>query len=160
MYATCDALFSQGLVTPDTVPWLFQPNEVVLAKEGTLDIACMLRRVPASRTPNSINLDCWHWGYDGIALRRKDKEVALTTPTTHDPFPITSLAAYPLRYAPDEITQRLLARGRRFWELRHQTHVSYEGPDYKGDRVYVRPFYLAMPMSLAAALFVRLTRRL
>ncbi|KAK4154223.1 Fidgetin-like protein 1 [Chaetomidium leptoderma] len=135
MYARCDELFAQGQVSADTLPWLFQPNKMVVCKEGPLEVAYVLRDVPKGGTSNAVELDCWYWAYDGNALQRKDKKVKLTAPT-YDSIPIRQLSAYPLQYANDETRQRLFERGGRFWELRNTPHVSYEGPDYQGERVY------------------------
>ncbi|KAK4032147.1 Fidgetin-like protein 1 [Parachaetomium inaequale] len=135
MSAKCDELLDQGRVSAETLPWLFRPNEVVVRTKGPLKVALMLRSVPTVLASNSVELECWNWGYDGASLQRRDKPVTLTGPA-YDTIPINELSAYPLRYADAATKQRLLERGARFWELRHQTHVSYEGPDYLGERVY------------------------
>jgi hypothetical protein len=135
-YRALDELFSRGQVSCEALEWLYEPNEVLLCKEGLLEVACTLRSPPAVGPSGSVELDCWSWGYDGTALRRKDKMIKLTVPT-YGTVPILQLSAYPLRYADEATRKRLLQRGRRFWELRNQIHVSYEGPDYKGERVYV-----------------------
>lgn len=135
-YEELDTMFNQGEVSAEALPWLYRPNEVLVCKEGSLEVAYVLRSAPAVGTSGAVELDCWNWGYDGTALRRKDRTVKLAVPT-FGTVPFQQLSAYPLRYASDATKQRLLERGRRFGELRHQIHVSYEGPDYKGERVYV-----------------------
>ncbi|KAK4245454.1 Fidgetin-like protein 1 [Corynascus novoguineensis] len=135
MYVACDKLLELGRVSAETLPWLFRPNEVIVAKDGSVQIACMLKFPPRACAFHVLELLCWYWGYDGTALRRKDREVELMAPS-YDTIAITELSAYPLRYATDETKQRLLERGSRFWALRNPCHVSYEGPDYKGERVY------------------------
>jgi hypothetical protein len=136
MWSKCNELFAQGRVSAETLPWLFQPNEVVLCKDRQQDMAVVLRRPPKWTASHSVSLDCWNWGYDGQFLRRKEKRIALTAPT-YDTVPITDLAAYPLRYADEETRARLLERGSKFWKLRNLIHVAYHGPDYQGERVYV-----------------------
>ncbi|KAL2143334.1 hypothetical protein VTI28DRAFT_10577 [Corynascus sepedonium] len=137
MYDACDKLIELGRVSAETLPWLFRPNEVIVAKDGSVQIACMLKFPPRARAFHVFDLLCWYWGYDGTALQRKDRMVELMAPFYDaDTIAITELSAYPLRYATDETKQRLLERGSRFWALRNPCHVSYEGPDYKGERVY------------------------
>jgi hypothetical protein len=139
MSAKCDEMLDQGRVSAETLPWLFRPNEAVVRTTGPLKTGLMLRSAPTVLSPNSLELDCWNWGYDGASLQRTDKSVTLTAPT-YDTIPINELSVYPLRYADEATKQRLRERGARFWELRNQTHVSYEGPDYLGERVYVGSF--------------------
>jgi hypothetical protein len=98
MWSKCDELFAKGRVSAETLPWLFQPNEVVLYRERHQDIGCVLRRPPSWGTSHSVNLDCWHWCYDGQAFRQEDRMLTLTAPM-YDTVPITDLAAYPLRFA-------------------------------------------------------------
>jgi hypothetical protein len=140
-YRALDELFNRGQASAESLEWLYESNEVLLCKEGSLEVAYTLRSPPAVGTSGSVELDCWSWGYDGTALRRKDKTIKLTVPT-YGTVPIVELSAYPLRYAEKATRKRLLERGRRFWELRNQIHVSYEGPDYKGERVYVSLYSL------------------
>jgi len=135
MFSKCDELLELGQVSAETLSWVFRPNEVVVAKKGSLDIAYMLRSPPRGGASDLLQLRCWNWGYDGKSLLRKDKSVSVTAPT-FGTVAITQLSAYPLRYATDATKQRLLDRGSRFWALRHPSHVSYEGPDYRGERVY------------------------
>jgi hypothetical protein len=140
-YRALDELFNRGQASAESLEWLYESNEVLLCKEGSLEVAYTLRSPPVVGTSGSVELDCWSWGYDGTALRRKDKTIKLTVPT-YGTVPIVELSAYPLRYADKATRKRLLERGRRFWELRNQIHVSYEGPDYKGERVYVSLYSL------------------
>ncbi len=144
MYAKCGILFGQGLVTPETLPWLFQPNEVVVCNSGLGEVAYVLRDCPVlvgGAGSDSVELACWNWGYDGRSLRRKEETVAVTAPRGN-PVPITQLSAYPLRYADERTRLRLFERGSRFWALRNPAHVSYEGPDYNGERIYVGSHFL------------------
>lgn len=133
MYSKCDRLFSQGLVSHDTLPWLFHPNDVLVASKSPLEIAYVLRRFLIERA--ELELDCWNWGYDGHRLRRMDTSVSVGVPT-YGTVRINELAVYPLRFATEETKRRLIDNGRQFWNLRHQSLVSYEGPDYKGECTY------------------------
>ncbi|KAI0908788.1 hypothetical protein F4823DRAFT_597286 [Ustulina deusta] len=130
MYSKCDHLFSQGLVSDDTLSWLFHPNDVLVASEGPLEIAYVLRGFPEERS--RLELNCWNWGYDGHSLRRMDTSVSVDVPT-YGTVRINKLAIYPLRFATEETKKRLFDNGKQFWNLRHQSLVSY---DYKGERIY------------------------
>ncbi len=139
MFVKCDSLFGQGLVTPETLPWLFLPNEVIVRNSGQGDMASVLRHyfvLAGGPGSDSVELSCWNWGFDGRWLRRKESTGTVTT-LRAVAAPITQLTAYPLRYADERTKLRLFERGSRFWASRNPTHFSYEGPDYTGEHVYV-----------------------
>jgi hypothetical protein len=138
MYTKCNDLFSRGLVTSETLAWLFRPNEIIMHREGKLLTAYVLRAVPMWSGPNTVELDCWNWGYDGKWFQRKDKILTVTC-LSYSAIYITELSVYPLRYAEEQTRQQLHRTGSHFWKLRYQTHVAYEGPDYQGERVFVSP---------------------
>jgi hypothetical protein len=135
MYSKCDSLFSKGLVSHDTLPWLFHPNDVLVSRDGPMEIAYVLSRFPVENS--QLQFSCWNWGYDGYWLRRKGQDLTVDVPT-YDTVQINTLSVYPLRYATCATKTRLLENGKKFWNLRQQSFVSYEGPDYKGERTYVR----------------------
>ncbi len=144
MFADCDALFGQGLVSPETLPWLFLPNEVVVSNSGQGEVAFVLRHFSVSARgvgSDSVELACWNWGYDGRWLRRKENTGTVTV-SRGVATPIAKLTAYPLRYADERTRLRLFERGSRFWASRNSTHFSYEGPDYNGERIYVGSHFL------------------
>ena len=144
MFVKCDTLFDQGLVTPETLLWLFQPNEVVVSNSDLGEVAYVVSDYSLSAGDaglDSAELVCWNWGYDGRWLRRKEKTVVVPVPRGVA-VPITQLPAYPLRYADERTRLRLFERGSRFWASRNPTHVSYEGPDYSGERIYVGSHFL------------------
>ncbi|KAI1430061.1 hypothetical protein F5Y12DRAFT_709612 [Xylaria sp. FL1777] len=130
MYTKCDHLFSQRLVSHDTLSWLFYPNDVLVTLKDPLEIAYVLRRFPEEGS--RLQLNCWNWGH---GLRRMDTSVSVDVPKSGT-VPINKLAMYPLRFATEETKERLLDNGKQFLSLRKQSFVSYEGPDYKGERIY------------------------
>ena len=134
MYQKCDDLFSRGMVTQDTLPWLFFPNEVVVSSEGPLHIAYVVRRVPMEGA--TLRLVCWNWGYDGHWLHRKDNTLPVQIPS-YGEVRIDSLAVYPQRFAAKAVTEGILENGKKFWSLNRQVLASYEGLDYQGERTYV-----------------------
>ncbi|KAK6860766.1 P-loop containing nucleoside triphosphate hydrolase protein [Apiospora arundinis] len=133
MYTICDNLFSQGLVSRDTLPWLFQPNEILVSSQGPLVMAYILRESPEEGS--HLEFSCWNWGYNGQCLRRKDKRIKVSLLGDGE-VRIDSLILYPLRYATKETKKRLVDNGESFWSVTQPKFVSYEGPDYLGDRVF------------------------
>ncbi|VUC30849.1 unnamed protein product [Clonostachys rosea] len=133
MHEKCDQLFSQGLVTLETLPWLFQPNEMVVSRQGPLVLAHVLWKFPIER--QQLVLQCWNWGYNGHWLRRKDTELTVDI-STYDEVKIQDLAVFPIIYASEAIKKRLQDNGNAFWRLKQKKLVSYEGLDYRGERIY------------------------
>ncbi|KAK4214935.1 Fidgetin-like protein 1 [Rhypophila decipiens] len=136
MYAKCDAFFARGVVTQDTLEWLFCPNEVLVSTEDSVRTGCVLRCFPDTDGAR-LGLLCWSWGYDGHRLRRKDRNLSVQIPSFGETR-IDQLAVYPLRFAPQEIKDKILANGRKFWQHRKQMQIAYQGPDYQRERTYPR----------------------
>ncbi|KAM7217128.1 Fidgetin-like protein 1 [Rhypophila decipiens] len=136
MYAKCDAFFARGVVTHDTLEWLFCPNEVLVSTEDSVRTGCVLRCFPDTDGAR-LGLLCWSWGYDGHRLRRKDRNLSVQIPSFGETR-IDQLAVYPLRFAPQEIKDKILANGRKFWQHRKQMQIAYQGPDYQRERTYPR----------------------
>lgn len=134
MYQKCDDLFSRGMVTQDTFPWLFFPNDIVVSSEGPLHIAYVVRRVPMEGS--TLRLLCWNWGYDGHWLHRKDNTLLVQIPS-YGEMRIDTLAVYPQRFASKAVVEGILESGKKFWGLNRQVLASYEGLDYQGERTYV-----------------------
>ncbi|KAK6542372.1 hypothetical protein TWF694_006330 [Orbilia ellipsospora] len=134
MVAKCDKMFSQGLVSCDTLPWLFHPNDVVVSTKDPMPTAYVLRRFPTE--DSHFTLLAWNWGYDGHWLRRKDTKLTVNFPT-YGEMPINTLSVYPLRYASSDTKEKLLNNGQNFWNLRQQRMVSYQGLDFGGEHTYV-----------------------
>ncbi|KAK0744481.1 hypothetical protein B0T21DRAFT_89077 [Apiosordaria backusii] len=128
MYHKCDELFSRGMVTQETLPWLFRPNDVVISTEGPAPNAYVLRRVPVEGS--TLRLECWNWGYDGQCLRRKDATLTVDIQSFGE-LKIDQLAVYPVQFAAQTTFDRISATGQKFWDLRHQVLVSYEGLDFQ-----------------------------
>ncbi|KAK7953074.1 P-loop containing nucleoside triphosphate hydrolase protein [Apiospora saccharicola] len=134
MYMRCDDLFSRGLVTHDTLSWLFHPNEIVVLSQEPLVMAYILSEFP--KEGSQLDFTCWNWGYDGHWLRRKEKSFTMNLPA-YGELRIDTLKLYPLQYATEETRQRLADNGDKFWSFSQPKFVSYQGPDYLGDRVFM-----------------------
>jgi hypothetical protein len=78
------------------------------------------------------------WEFDGH-FQPIDFDETVTYPLeTDDPFPISELHLFPLRYAEPEKQIAIAERGRKFWLCRSQQYVEYSGWDYEGVEYYVR----------------------
>ncbi|KAM7183876.1 Fidgetin-like protein 1 [Rhypophila sp. PSN 637] len=134
MFAKCDALFARGVVTHDTLEWLYCPNEVLVSTEDSVQTGCVLRCFPNTDGAR-LGLLSWSWGYDGHRLRRKDRNLSVQIPSFGETR-INQLAVYPLRFAPQGVKDKILANGRKFWQHRKQMQIAYQGPDYQRERTY------------------------
>jgi hypothetical protein len=134
MFAEMDALTAQGLVPSQNIPMLFCPNQMVICTSGATPQAYVLRAWPLGTS--SPSLECWGWGYDSHWLHRRGVRL-----TVNKPFgsvvKIAELGVFPARFASLEVVQQLKARGEKFWSLRYQSFVAYEGWDLKADQFYV-----------------------
>ncbi|RSL62198.1 hypothetical protein CEP54_005805 [Fusarium duplospermum] len=127
-----DALFTQARVNAKHFDILFRPGELVV-RHGH-DDNNSLRGAIVPWFPDNTDLDgtsqvLW-WGFHDILGR--DSEFLRMPPVSnraryqHDRLvDITSLKYYPLRFAPDGIKAKLVARGQRFWACRRQKLVCY-----------------------------------
>ncbi|KAK8039917.1 hypothetical protein PG993_008328 [Apiospora rasikravindrae] len=134
MYARYDEIFSRGMVSAESLPWLFHPNDIIVSREGPLILAYVLRQFP--REGSQLELSVWNWGYNGHFLSRKDGKLTLNRPE-YGEMRIDDLDVYPLRYATEETRQMLLENGNMFCALSSEPRlVSYQGPNYPGDHSY------------------------
>ncbi|KAH7325688.1 hypothetical protein B0I35DRAFT_116862 [Stachybotrys elegans] len=132
---TLERLTKAGNIDAKRLPWLYKPNEMIISIVKGVPTAYVLKSDPSwNEELTGITLECWAWDYNGFLLQRKGHELFVATPSNSDPTPIRNLSAYPLRFATKEVKDSVLARGRKYWGLRYQHHVSYLGWDAKGDR--------------------------
>ena len=132
-YQQTDNLTSGGKIQSNNVDMLFCPNDVVISRQhGTLK-AYVLREWPSGES--TIFLDCWAWGYDGHWLHRKQKQLFINRPIDSI-VDIRGLAVIPVTYATTDELNLFRDRGSRFWSLRYQTLVAYEGWDSKAEQYY------------------------
>jgi hypothetical protein len=138
-YSRTDELLSQGLIYRDQLEMLFCPNSVVVSRqEGSLS-AFVLRSWPSGIS--ALDLDCWFWGYDGEWLHRRSITKRVLRPLKNV-VKIRELEVYPLRFATEEEKTALELRGQKFWSLRQQSLVSYNGWDFKSEQQYVSHFHI------------------
>jgi len=134
-FTEIDNLISEGNIQTSNIQMLFCPNDILITKVGGVPTACVLRAWPSGGS--TISLDCWAWGYDGHWLHRKHRTLVINRPV-ETIVSIRDLDVYPAKYAkPEEITL-LRNRGQKFWSLRYQSFVAYEGWDFQAEQFYVR----------------------
>jgi hypothetical protein len=136
-YEEAHALFSQGLVSYETIPYLFKPKTYVVAEEdGELlgyEAICWLE----FNTDSDWILRCWSWKFDGL-LRESSKNFQIGWPwMKKELIPIQSLPVYPLEYGKTDLEEELQTRGQNFWSCKNRTYVSYDDETVFGDPVQV-----------------------
>ncbi len=129
-----DGLIAQGKIQRSHLEMLFCPNDIVLAKTAGSLAAYVLRAWPQGGS--TISLDCWAWGFDGNWLHRKSETLTVLRPP-HEQISIRDLEVFPLRFATPEELEQLRTRGQKFWNLRYQSFVTYNGWDAKAEQFYV-----------------------
>jgi len=149
VFREADELFERGQTTVQHLQRLFRPNEVVIARFNNVHSAYVLRDWPSINQDSSWHLPCWSWGYDGSFLNRKDTNLTLHV-RLGEVTRITNLGVFPLRFAPQDLKNELIERGKHFWDLRHKHYVSYNGWDFKREEYYVLRFPPALWARLTA----------
>jgi hypothetical protein len=153
-YDLVDKQLDRGVISQDTVPFLFKPGDVIVwEKRGELHAAIAqswLEQISASRlswekkerdwlkasldqekTLVKWKVESWRYEYDGKFLHKKQSlEIECSAASTDEEISISKLNAYPLKHAPPKLKATLENRGKTFWSCRHQNLVSYE--DEKG----------------------------
>jgi hypothetical protein len=153
-YDLVDKQLDRGVISQDTVPFLFKPGDVIVwEKRGELHAAIAqswLKQISASRlswekkerdwskasldqkkTLVKWKVESWRYEYDGKFLHKKQSlEIECSAASTDEEISISKLNAYPLKHAPPKLKATLENRGKTFWSCRHQNLVSYE--DEKG----------------------------
>src|SRR5690606_37661600 len=102
-----------------------------------VETAYVLGETSSLFTAGDPTFHCWAWSYHGFWLRRK-KEMLTLNRSQSGLVLINSLSVYPLRFAKQEVKDRLIRRGRIFWGFRYLHHVSYSGWDARAEEFYVR----------------------
>jgi hypothetical protein len=135
-YAEADELLSKGIVTAQFVPYLYNPMDILVARNST-DTVAYKQITPLEVEPNVTN-PTWNMTVESIVFDGtfRNKLVQVTI-SYEDPtlscVKITDLKIYPLRFASSETVERLWALGNAFWPCRKPIFVSYSGIDnHKG----------------------------
>jgi hypothetical protein len=152
-YSKANALFSQGLVSRETIYYLFKPDMDVVYRLGGEEAAHRTKNwiiPPPEPKPHEEKpkrekkddtvvgtLQCCHWAFDD-ALRKTDSTFTIEWPNTFgDIQSIRNLPVYPMKYAPRAIEETLYSQGLKFLACTNRSYVSYDDRDLFGDPVQV-----------------------
>lgn len=134
-FAEADDLFSRGLVTQEHILKLYRPNELVISGTYGRPAAFVVQEWP-SLEDGWVTITCWSFQTDGSGFARKRSILSIPPigPNTAD---IRRLPAYPLQFASPEVWESVRAYGKKQWDLRTTSQVTYRGENVKGDQYYV-----------------------
>jgi len=134
-FAEAESLFARGLVTPAHILKLFKPNELVVSGTYGRPAAFVVQEWPNLKD-GWVTITCWSFQTDGSRFARKQTILSIP-PIGSEPKDIKTLTAYPLRYAAPEVQESIRAQGKKQWELRNATQVTYRGENVKRDQYFV-----------------------
>ncbi|KAE8445487.1 hypothetical protein EG329_013377 [Mollisiaceae sp. DMI_Dod_QoI] len=134
------SLFSQGLVSLKTLPYLFVPDSIVIQEKGEEIVAyrtkSWLKSLPEPKLNEVGLLQCLLLVFDGQYFRSRKTEFRLQWPgSNHENLQIRTLPIYPLEYAKSSLEDDLLQRGGNFWICRERIYVNYMDPELLGDAI-------------------------
>jgi hypothetical protein len=148
-YDDADVKFAQHMVTAEHLSKLWVPNRIAVSHKGIHDVAYVVASWPEHVTDvttrhDSLHLECWSWDYDGMNLKRKFEKFILSL-AGQEEMPLTKLELFPLDSASDGLSGRLRDRGNKFWNLRYQHLVRYDGLDFNMEKTYVFVYEVGCP---------------
>ncbi|KAK4041355.1 P-loop containing nucleoside triphosphate hydrolase protein [Parachaetomium inaequale] len=121
------ATHDTGRIRYDMIWQIFPPGEMVLYKLWGVDTLCRVvkYRKSESRSAWRLTLEYVYWDGEKCGLRTTDVNIPYYTGLQR----VTSLRVYPLSFAenPEQIKEAMMARGRRFQQLRGYHFLSYDG---------------------------------
>jgi hypothetical protein len=132
-------MFQRGAVTARHFGKLFKPNQMVLARPRGSEklLAFVLKSHPfLLEKQEKYSFRGWSWQYNGSQLQRRPLNT-YTDPISDEETLITDFAVHPAEYARKQDLEMLKERGRKFWDMKKQDHVSYTGWDYGQSHYYV-----------------------
>ncbi|PVH76181.1 AAA family ATPase [Cadophora sp. DSE1049] len=155
-YDFVDRQLDRGVISQDTLPFLFKPGDVIVWEAKRKIHAVIARSWPqqTSASASSVNqqkkerdrskdaldtdksvsgwtVESWSYQYDGNFLRKKQSvEITCSAMSSDEEIAISQLNVYPLKYAPEAFMPTLEDRGKTFWSCRYRKVVSYD--DDKG----------------------------
>ncbi|RDW73420.1 hypothetical protein BP6252_07327 [Coleophoma cylindrospora] len=154
LFDKANDLFARGLVSPECLPLLFCPNELLISKENDIYIAAVLRDWPATDLPivpsasslpteGQNNLNCWTWGPpNSSGMGRRLQILKVERVIRDDKVKITDLLTYPSRFASKKVLDSIKNRGQAFWNLRFPKLVSYSGWDFQLEQNHINTRFM------------------
>jgi len=131
LFRRSDSLMNRGLVSPQTIRFLYRPGEHVVSAGDDgghgLAPACFEVRDWPCVQRRALNLDCLALLHNGTKLVWAHTTKWMRLPQ-NDAVAIADLQLCPLRYASDETMRLLQARGQKFRHLHRAPLFSYAGP--------------------------------
>ncbi|KAH8702011.1 hypothetical protein BGW36DRAFT_109809 [Talaromyces proteolyticus] len=121
-YEEADDLFVAGRVAISHLPKLFGPDEIIVTTQGDQPQAYVVAEYP-EQNDDTLEIPCYTWSFNG-RFWRKHTNLVVKWPFSEDEVSIYDLSTYPLRFD-ESMRQRLLDRGKTFWQYRERRFVSY-----------------------------------
>ncbi|KAI1342485.1 hypothetical protein F5Y15DRAFT_406137 [Xylariaceae sp. FL0016] len=135
-YSEAEAMISKGKITATHITKLFKPNQIVISRKAPeLLEAAVLNKSPILKGEKVILLG-WTWIYDGADLRRGAWRGSIGRFGEKD-GEISQLQIHPVDFARQADTDRLTARGNKFWSMRTHCYLRYTGWDDSQGHHYV-----------------------
>lgn len=129
-------LFAQGLVSQKHLDKLYLPNTIVISHENGLKRGFVVSKWPVyDDATGGLQLECWAWQNNGTGWCRSSHRLTVP-PISSSQVPVRSLDVYPADLGCVETMQMLAERGRKLWDLKDSSYVSYTGHDVQGEDYY------------------------
>jgi hypothetical protein len=142
-----DRLGAKGEWPVQNIPMLFCPNEVVITKTISSTSSSVILTGAVNLTwinegrdisynmARGWGLKVWKWSYNGKHLFRSHHTTRLSLPgrnrhSNNDIVKISELNIYPARFLSEDDLLYLTKRGKKFWDMRYQSFVSYGRPTF------------------------------
>ncbi|CZR52987.1 uncharacterized protein PAC_02865 [Phialocephala subalpina] len=132
-------LFSQGLVSLGTLPYLFVPHSNVVRKFRGETVACRtmswLEKFPEAKPKEVGRLRCISLVFDRSFHRLRTTFIIEWPGSLREVVPIQNLSVYPLEYADPDLEDTLFRRAEKFWMCRQRIYVNYMNAESLGDAI-------------------------
>ncbi|KAJ0109953.1 P-loop containing nucleoside triphosphate hydrolase protein [Diaporthe amygdali] len=118
-YREADDLFESGYVSQRHFQKLFGPRDVVVIEDDGHHIGLTVQNCPRFEY-HMLTLKCETWSFHG-SFQRDERDIMVhfpMSPARSEKVPISSLTAIPLRFDRTGLEERLMRRGRFFWNCR------------------------------------------
>jgi hypothetical protein len=135
-FTEAEGLFARGLVSQAHVLKLYKPNELVVSGTYGRPAAFVVQEWPKFNNDGWVTLTCWSFQTDGSGFARKQSILSIP-PIESETTKIQALTAYPFQFATADLQESIRNHGRKQWELRSTTQVTYKGPNVKQDQFFV-----------------------
>jgi hypothetical protein len=137
-FAEAESLFARGLVSPAQVLKLYKPNELIVSGTYGRPAAFVVQEWPKYNEEGWVILTCWSFQTDGTGFARKQSIISIP-PIESETEMIQTLIAYPFRFASLEVQESIRSHGRKQWDLRFTSQITYKGSNVKKDQFFVSP---------------------